>query len=482
MDPTEPKETVMSEPSFAAGLFGDMYPYSKRFPVCTGLPEKGRDPEEIYQELAAMSGEEDRKWESGQVSGTMYHGGRQHYAFLNRAFGLFSYVNLLQRDLCPSGTKIEGEIVAMTAKLLGGEAARRANPQDEVCGVVTSGGSESIYNGVYVHREWAREEKGITQPELVAPATIHPAFDKAAHYLGVKISHVPVGQDYEADVEAMRRAITPNTIMVCGSAANYPYGVIDPLARLSAMALEHRVGLHVDGCLGGFILPWVERLGYKVPPFDFRLPGVTSLSCDTHKYAYGLKGTSVLLLRNPRLRRYMFFSKADWPGGVYASPTVQGSRSGGLSAATWASMMSMGESGYLEAARCIMSAADTIRAGIAKIPELKIMGKSTFLIAVTSEVVDIYQVNDYLSGKGWRMNGCQNPPGFHFCITLPQTLPGVAERFVEDLRAGVAYARNPPQAEPASGAIYGLSASADGRQIMHEGMVAWLEATYEAQS
>lgn len=463
----------------AASFFGDMYPYRNRLTTNAAFPEKGRDPEEVYEELLKMSGEEDKKWETGQVSGTMYHGGKPHYAFLNRVFSLFSYVNLLQRDLCPSGTKFEAEIVSMTAKMLNGDAARAMNDQDEVVGVVTSGGTESIFNGVYVHREWAREEKGITQPEMVVPTTIHPAFDKAAHYLGIKIIHVPVNQNFEADVAAMRKAINRNTIMVCGSAGCYPYGIIDPLKELSDLAQEFKIGMHVDGCLGGFILPWVEKLGYDIPPFDFRLPGVTSMSCDTHKYGYGLKGTSVVLVRNRKLRRYMFFSKADWPGGVYASPTFQGSRSGGLSAATWAAMVTMGESGYLEAARRIMTTADKIRAGIAQIPEIQIMGKSTFLIAMTSNVVDIYHVNDYLASKGWRMNGCQLPAGFHFCITLPQTEPGIAERFIEDLKAGVAYAKNPTQPMPMSGALYGLSGTADGKEILKQGMVAWLEATYE---
>ncbi len=161
------------------------------------------------------------------------------------------------------------------------------------------------------------------------------------------------------------------------------------------------------------------------------------MSCDTHKYGYALKGTSVVMYRNPKLRRYQYFATTDWPGGLYASPTVQGSRSGGLTAATWAAMLCMGQEGYMAAARRIMNTADAIRAGIATIPEIKIMGKSTFLISMTSEVVDIYLVNDYLSMKGWRMNGCQNPAGFHFCVTLSNTLPGVAEQFVEDLRAGV---------------------------------------------
>ena len=179
--------------------------------------------------------------------------------------------------------------------------------------------------------------------------------------------------------------------------------------------------------------------------FDFRLPGVTSISCDTHKYGYSLKGTSTINFRNKDLRRYMFFAQEDWPGGVYASPTVQGSRSAGLSAAMWAAMVTMGEEGYLKAAKAIMDTSDKIRAGHRQAsPSCASWARSTFLISLTSDVVDPYFVNDYLDTKGWRMNGCQNPPGFHFCITLPQTQPGIAERFVKDLADGVSFAKDPP--------------------------------------
>ena len=231
--------------------------------------------------------------------------------------------------------------------------------------------------------------------------------------------------------------------------------MVDPISRLSDLALEYKIGLHVDGCLGGFILPWIEKLGYDVPVFDFRLPGVTSISCDTHKYGYSLKGTSTINFRSKDLRRYMFFAQEDWPGGLYASPTVQGSRSAGLSAAMWAAMVCMGEDGYLQAARAIMDTADKIRPGIAGIPELRIMGRSTFLISITSDVVNPYFVNDYISAKGWRMNGCQDPLGFHFCITLPQTQPGIAERFVQDLADGVALPRTRLMMSPKTGFLYG---------------------------
>ena len=467
----------MTDDNQSSGPLGDLHPYKNQFKVFAQIPEKGRHFEEVYQALKTIADMENSKWSQGQVSGTYYHGGLEHYDKLNEVFSLFSYVNLLQRDLCPSGTKFESEIIAMTARMLHGDEVKKLNPQDEACGSVTSGGTESILNAMLVYREWGRE-KGINQPEMVAPATIHPAFQKGAHYLGIKLVRVPVNQDYEADVEAMRAQITPNTVALVGSAGNYPYGVIDPLEELSQLAVEHKIGLHVDGCLGGFILPWIEKLGYKIPVFDFRLPGVTSMSCDTHKYGYALKGTSAVIYRNQKLRRFQYFSSTDWAGGLYASPTFQGSRSGGLSAATWAAMVTTGEEGYLREAKAIMTAADKIRAGVAQIPELKILGKSTFVIALGSDVVDIYQVNDYLASKGWRMNGCQNPPGFHFCVTLRQTLSGVAERYVEDLRNGVEYAKNPPQPIPNSGAVYGMAGSLEGREMLNELVLAWMDATY----
>ena len=469
----------MSDDNQSLDMFGDMHPYNTLFKVFTKLPETGVDEEELLKEVTYMSDEENKKWQGGQCSGTMYHGGMEHYAFLNEVFNKFSCVNIMQRDLCPSGTKFEAEVVAMVGRMLHGEEVSKVNRFDEEAGAVTSGGTESIYNAMYVYREWGREVKGITAPEVVAPMTIHPAHLKAAHYLGMKVIRVPVNADYEADMEAMRLQITPNTVALAGSAGTYPNGVVDPISKLSDLAVEHKIGLHVDGCLGGFILPWIEKLGYDVPIFDFRLPGVTSISCDTHKYGYSLKGTSTINFRNKDLRRYMFFAQEDWPGGIYTCPTVQGSRSAGLSAAMWAALVSTGEEGYLKAAKAIMETADKMREGIAKIPELRIMGKSTFLISLTSDVLNPYFVNDYLASKGWRMNGCQNPPGFHFCLTLRQTLPGVAERFVQDLREAVEYAKNPPEPTAKSGAMYGLAATPEGREMLDSFLLTFLDATYE---
>jgi glutamate/tyrosine decarboxylase-like PLP-dependent enzyme len=468
----------MADSDDADTFLGNLHPYTGTLPVHTRLPEKGVAREEVLAQLSSMARDEQKRWDKGQVSGTYYHGGLDHYAFLNRAFSLYSHANLLQRDLCPSGTKLEGEVIAMTTRLLHGEVPATLNPEDQVCGSITSGGTESIFSAMLVCREVGRKERGIDVPEVIAPDSIHPAFQKAAHLLGMTLTRVPV-KNFLADVAAMRAAVGPKTVAVAGSAGNYPWGLIDPLPQLSALAVEKGLLMHVDGCLGGFLLPFIERLGHRVPVFDFRLPGVTSMSCDTHKFGYALKGTSVVAYRRPSLRRHQYFSSAGWQGGVYASPTLQGSRSEGLAAATWASLVSTGESGYLEAARAIMTASDKLRAGVAAIPGLKVIGEPTFLVAIAADGFDIFHVNDYLATKGWRFNGCQNPPAVHFCLTLPQTQAGVIERLVEDLRAAAAYAQSKAGDSPRSGAMYGLAGSPDGRVMLEEAMLGWLDATYE---
>lgn len=456
-----------------------MHPYRDKLETYRKLPEKGRAKKDILRELGKIAAQEDRRWRTGQISGSYYHAGKSHFAFLNQVYGLFSHVNLLQRDMCPSGTKFESEIVSMTARLLNGDKPRELNPADEVVGAITSGGSESIMMPMLVYREKARAERGVAAPEMVIPSTAHPAFDKGAFYFGIKLVKVPVGPDLLADVDAMREAINENTIAIAGSAGNYPHGSIDPLEKLSALAVEKRVPMHVDGCFGGFLLPWFERLGRALPPFDFRLTGVTSMSCDTHKWGYGPKGASVVLYRNRALRRLQYFSVQGWPGGLYASPTIAGSRSEGIAAATWAAMVTLGEEGYLEIARRILGVADAIREGAAEIPEIRIAGDPTFCLAFFSDSLDIYHVNDFLASKGWRMNGLQSPAGFHFCITRPQTKPGVAERFLSDLRDAVAYAKTPPPHPPKSGAVYGGGKAAVDTAALKGFIFDRLDETYE---
>jgi glutamate/tyrosine decarboxylase-like PLP-dependent enzyme len=418
-----------------------------------------------------MAHEEDRIADLGHVSGSIYHGGHDHYAFLTEAFRLFAHANVLQRDMYPSATKLEAEIVAMTASMLHGSP--------EVCGVVTFGGTESLINPMLVYRDRGRTEKGITDPEVIIPITAHVALEKAGHLLGIKVIKAPLTKDWLVDIDWVRDHVTKNTVALVGSAANYAHGLIDPIAQLSDIALEHDLGLHVDGCLGGFILPWGERLGLDIPRFDFRVPGVTSISADTHKYGYALKGTSVLLYRNSDFRRYQYFNFTDWPGGIYFSPGLSGSRSGGIVAATWAAMVSLGEHGYLEVAKGIFDTAATIRRGIDAIPELEVIGNPTFLVAFRARDLNIYHVNDHLIATGWRLNALQLPAALHFCVTRPNTAPAIAEAFVSDLRDAVEYAKHPARAEPKSGALYGLGGTPEGNEILNTLFTAALDAMYE---
>jgi len=455
-------------------ILDGFYPYRHTTHTFRRL-EAPRDRAEVLAEVRAMAATEDTQGDLGRVSGSLYSGDHEHYAFLTEVFGQFAHANVLQRDMYPSATKFEAEIIAMTAALMNADAAG-----PEVCGVVTSGGSESLMTAVYTYREYAREKRGVTRPNIAIPVTAHVALDKGAHYFGVEMRHAPLGDDYLVDVDAMADLIDDDTVAIVGSAGNYGHGLIDPIESLGALAVDRGIGLHVDGCLGGFLLPWAEKLGYRLPLFDFRIPGVTSISADTHKYGYGLKGTSVLLYRSKELRKHQYFTFPDWPGGLYLSPGMAGSRSGGLIAATWAAMVTMGESGYQAAAQEIFRTADTIKKGIRETcPELQIIGDPLFLIAMKSEVVDVYLVNDALKDLGWRMNALQLPAALHFCVTRPNTKPGVAEEFLAALRRAVDYALEHRGQPAKSGAMYGFGGTPQGNATLTQLMSGVLDAMHE---
>jgi sphinganine-1-phosphate aldolase len=452
-----------------ADLF-DSYPYADRFAVNRALPEDGRPREEILDELRAMATEEDQVWEEGKCSGTMYCGDRPHYAFLTEAFGLFAHQNALQRDMCPSATKFEGEIIAMVLDLMHADAVDDGEP----VGMVTSGGTGSILHALLAYRDYAREERGIDRPNFVKPETAHPAFDKACQLFGIELRRVPVDPELTTVTpEAVAELIDDQTIAIAGSACNYGYGTIDPISDLAEVALEHEVGLHVDSCLGGFILPFAEELGVEVPRFDFRVPGVTSISADTHKYGYALKGTSTVLFRDRALRNASYFFLTDWSGGKYFSPGMEGSRSDGLLAATWASLVATGRAGYRGYAARILATSAAMQEAVRAHPALRILGEPTFLFAFTSDEFDIYHVNDFMKERGWRFNGLQYPNALHMAVTRPQTQPGVVESFGADLAAAVEYAHVNADKPPQSAAIYGgvpggMTAEAEGfvRSVM----------------
>jgi glutamate/tyrosine decarboxylase-like PLP-dependent enzyme len=428
------------------------FPYEDRFPVNRTLPDHGRPRDEVLAEMRTMATEEDAFWETGKCSGTMYCGDHDHYDYMNDAFGMFAHVNVLQRDMCPSATKFEAEIISMALDLFHADAVTDTEP----VGLITTGGTGSILHAVLAYREQA-VARGVTRPNFVKPETGHPAFDKACHLFGVELRVAPIDRvTTTVDLKAMADLIDDQTIAIMGSACNYPYGTIDPIPALGALAQERGVGLHVDGCLGGFILPFGEELGVEpIPVFDFRVPGVTSISADTHKYGYAFKGSSTLLFRDKALRNGQYFFVSGWTGGKYMSPGIEGSRSGGLIAATWAAMVHLGRDGYRRYAEAIFATAAEMMAAVRSHPELRIMGSPTFCFSFTSDEFDIYHVNDVMRERGWRFNGQQYPNAIHMAVTRPQTQPGVAAQFAADLADAVAIAKERKDEAPLSAAIYG---------------------------
>jgi len=434
---------------------------------------KGVAHEEILNKMEQLRAIDEKKWQTGKVSGCIYGGELKHTELLNKVYALFSLSNPLHADLFPSVRKFEAEIIRMTANMMNGDS--------NSCGAVTSGGTESILMAVKAYRDRAK----LKHPEIIVPVTAHAAFDKAASYFCIKIIHVPVDKKGQVNPKDVEVAITKNTIMIAGSAPEYCHGIVDPIPQLAAIAHKHGIGFHTDCCLGGFILPWVQKSGIdggRLPLFDFRVPGVTSMSVDTHKYGYSTKGTSVILFRNEELRRHMFFVEANWPGGLYASPTILGSRSGGVIACCWASLVAIGQEGFLARSQAIWKTAQKIKEGIKKIRNLELIGDSpSQVVAFGSSSLDVYKVGDAMSAKGWNLNMLQKPAGVHICCTTPHI--GIEETFLKDLADSVAIVAGNPNAFPDGLApMYGMAASFPDRTTIAEIGTTYLEAVLQTQS
>ena len=395
------------------------------------LPQK-RTPAENVLATMRKARERDAKWRAGKTWSLVYHASDDVTDLLKEAYTMFFSENGLNPTAFPSLKKFEAEVVAMTASLLGGD--------EETVGNMTSGGTESLLMAVKTAREWGRATKSIAAPEMILPASAHPAFEKAAHYFSVKPVHIPVGPDFRADVAAAQDAITPNTVLMVGSAPSYPQGVVDPIVELAQIAQENDILFHTDACVGGFMLPFARKLGYSVPEFDLSVPGVTSLSVDLHKYAYAAKGASVILYKNGPLRRHQFFVHTDWSGGIYASPTMAGTKPGGPIAAAWAIMNYLGEEGYLDISDTVMKTTAKLREGIDAIEGIKILGDPVMsVLAIGSDTLNVYEIADELTQHGWHLDRQQFPPSLHLTVTHAHAQ--VADQFLGDLRQAVTRAK-----------------------------------------
>lgn len=433
------------------------------------FPKAGLTHADVLARMQQMRSE-DADWRGGRTWSLVYHASDELTRLVKDAYALFHAENALSPFAFPSLRRFEGEVLDLAAGLFHAPEGK---------GSLTSGGSESILMAVKSARERARRDRPeIKAPEMIVPRSVHPAFEKAGYYLDVKVVHAPVGADGRVEPDAVRALVNDNTILLVGSAPSYPHGVVDPIPELGALALERGLWLHVDACVGGFLLPWLERLGKPIPAFDFRVPGVTSMSADLHKYGFAAKGASVVLYRDRELRRNQFFVYGDWPGGLYGSPSATGTRPGGAIAAAWAVMHALGEDGYLRLAREISDTTDKILAGIRATPGLRVIGEPVMSVfAFTSDVVDVYELGDALTQRGWAVDRQQLPPALHCMVTPAHT--SIADLFVADLRECTASLAAGGRAPEGSAAMYGMIGAMPDREAVASFIYDFMDTLYQ---
>jgi sphinganine-1-phosphate aldolase len=382
----------------------------------TPIPQHGLARQEVMAQLLAMK-QGDQDWRGGRVFSLVYSAGDEIHELLQDALSLYSAENGLNVLAFPSIGTMQHDIIRNTATLLGADEPTSGGAVE---GYLTSGGTESLLQAVKTARDVARKERGIQHPQVVAAESAHAAFTKAADYFDVELIRVPVGPDFRVDVDVLADACTDTTIMVVGSAPTYPQGVVDPIADIAALALDRGILCHVDACMGGFLLPFLTRLGRYDEPFDFRIPGVTSISADVHKYGYASKGVSVILYRTHELARHQVFITSDWLGGFYASTAMAGTRPAGPIAAAWAALMHIGLDGYLELTRTAHDAALELRAGIESVDGLEVRGNPLGTVmafgAQDPAALDIFAVGEKLTAEGWYLDRQNRPDSLHATV------------------------------------------------------------------
>lgn len=436
------------------------------------LPAHGVPAADLLEQLRSYA-QGDVDYRAGRTWSLVYWVSEAHHAVCEQAFNRFMDANALNPLAFRSLKRMEHEVVQLTARLLNGGPA--------TVGTMTSGGTESLLLAVQTWRDVARARRPwILRPNIVVPASAHPALDKACHYFGVRKKAAPLLDNGQVDVAAMARLIDRNTVLLVGSAPQYPWGTVDPIPALGALAQKRGLPLHVDACFGGFLLPFLERMGLPLPLWDFRVPGVSSISADVHKYGYAPKGASVLLHRSMESLRHQFFVKAGWQGGIYLSPTMAGTRSGGAIAAAWTSLHALGEDGMLQLARGAWQTAEALRAGIARIDGLRLLGRpDTTVVTYASapDGPDLYAVADLMQAKGWPMDRQAAPPSVHLscnAVNAPQV-----PVYLADLAEAVAYARAHPELrKEGEAAVYGLMARIPVNGLVEREVLGVMEGMY----
>jgi len=395
------------------------------------MPLHGRPWSELEIEMEEARGG-DVDWRNGRIGVYIHYAGEDVLEVAKKAYLAYFSENGLGPKAFPSLAKFERDVISMALDLLHGGASAR--------GTMTTGGTESIFLAVKAARDFARARKGLQgEGVIVAARTAHPAFDKAAHFLGVKVRRVPVAADFRADAAAMAAAVGPETIMLVGSAPAFPHGVIDPIEELGALARERDLWLHVDACVGGFIAPFARRLGAPIAPFDFAVPGVRSMSADLHKYGYTAKGASTVLFADEESFGHVSYRFEDWPRGAYATQTLVGTRAGGAIAAAWAVMNYLGEDGYLAITRRVLAIREALEAGVRELG-LQVWGNPQLgIVSFGSDDVDMFAIAERMESRGWSVGRLQVPRGLHLMLNL--THEPIVGAYLDDLKASLAEVR-----------------------------------------
>jgi glutamate/tyrosine decarboxylase-like PLP-dependent enzyme len=436
------------------------------------IPKKGKNHQDVLDEMKGF-GQADLDYKSGKSWSLVYYVDDEYYDFLKKAHHVYFSENGLNPMAFQSLKNLESEVVQMSASLLNGG--------DKNVGTMTSGGTESILMALKCYRDRARKKKPwILRPEVVLPATAHVAFDKAAHYFGLKLRKAPIDEEGQVNVKAMKKLINRNTILLVGSAPQYPHGSIDPIEEIAQLALKKKLPLHVDACFGGFILPWLEKNGVDLPKWDFRVNGVTSISADLHKYGYAAKGASVILYKDMSYLTHQFFITTEWSGGIYAGPTMAGTRPGGPIAAAWGALQAMGEDGYCHLARIAWESSEALRAGINQIEGLHLLGlphSPIVTYASHDPDIDIYAVADQMSQQGWDVGRQQSPPSIH--LTVNARNAPIVESYLTDLQSAVAIVKAQPSLKKeGEAAMYGMMAKVPVRGLVQHSVRKVMEGMY----
>ncbi|MFN3604017.1 MAG: pyridoxal phosphate-dependent decarboxylase family protein [Leptonema sp. (in: bacteria)] len=402
------------------------------------LPKKGLNPKQLFNFFQETE-KADTKWNSGKLFGYVFDPTEKYRKFPEKILLKYYHKSGLDFTVFPSLLKIEQEIIDFSIRHLNGD--------ENCCGSFTSGGTESILLAVKTARDYTLSKKNIKEPEILLPITAHPAFHKAARYFGLKTKLISLNKDLKVNLQELEQSINQNTIMIVGSAPSYTYGILDPIPDMAQIAKKYGLFFHVDACMGGFFLPFLKKLNIAIPNFDFSIEGVSSISMDFHKFAYAPKGSSVILYRNKEIRKYQIFSCANWIGYTMINPTIQSTKSGGPLAATYATLMLIGEDGYIKLIKKKLEALKKIQNFIKNHKDLTLISEHPIpLLAFTSNTINIFHIVDEMNLKGWYIQPVLSYENFKESIHLTINYSNVSriDEFLIDLEASIEKAKQLP--------------------------------------